>query len=135
MESASDYPDPLLPIPEQHKADNPGETRGWWPAATASIDYIDPSEGGVAGELDRLPYSTGLYPRSARVQPFDGRMLTAPPIQAHPPTGPVGRDNLAGQLQAGVRQQTASLPDLATIAQAFTSMRGVAGLRRGMTNG
>ena len=101
------------------------EAGGWWGAATANQEYLNPSVGGEAGRSVGLGWTTGLRPRKEKRPPLDGRVLVVAPGQAdNPLIGQVGSDNRANRLIAGVGAlSTDYLPPLDDIARSFTQAR------------
>ena len=75
---------------------NPGRM-----AQTFNLEPPDPTTGGEMGQFDQLGYSTG-FGAFKRGTPFTGRVITARPLGAHPPVGPVGYSTRSQRLRQRV---------------------------------
>jgi hypothetical protein len=98
--------------------DNIYETN--WPAPEANVDiaqYIDQSVGGTTGTVVRNGYRTGI--NHDWLAPISDRMVHFVRRDLSKDTGPVGLDNRANVLQAGVSQQFAVMPSLEDIYRGF----------------
>jgi hypothetical protein len=98
----------------------PGMNRGDWPEASANFDYVSPAEGGQAGSVMRNGWSTGIAKLDRNVHHFTGRAVTFVRRNLQGDTGPVGTDNHAGVLAAGVQSQVQQYPSLQDIALSLT---------------
>ena len=61
----------------------------------------DPSTGGEMGQFNRLGFTRG-FGAFKRQSPFTGRVITAKPLGAHPPVGPVGYSTRSARLRKRV---------------------------------
>ena len=61
----------------------------------------DPSVGGEMAQFGQLGWSTG-FGAFRRFSPFTGRVITAKPLGAHPPVGPVGYSTRSARLRKRV---------------------------------
>lgn len=82
--------------------------------------YIDASVGGKTGVVNPLGYSTGL--NNSWYSRFAGGMVRFTRRNLAKDTGPVGRDNNMGNLQAGVASQTAQYPSMQAIARSIVGL-------------
>jgi hypothetical protein len=93
------------------------------PALMDLTRWVDPTTGGATGTVARLGWTTGL-----KAKPwlrFDGSAARAVRRDlSKDTTGPVGRNNHAGVLAAGVAEQYAVPPTLEQIYRSFTQPQG-----------
>ena len=80
--------------------------------------WVTPSVGGQPGPNNQLGFSTGFQSKAMRRQPFQGAGLN-PGAKNVLQVGPVGLNNHAGKLYAGVESQIAVYPSQDEIAQTF----------------
>jgi hypothetical protein len=105
------------------QADTIGDTSWAIPDRVVGItSYIDQTAGGSTGTIIRNGYSGGLNPYR-RIAPFTGGRVVGVRRNLAADTGPVGRNNHLGVLQAGVASQNYVGPTLEEIYRSFVAAR------------
>jgi hypothetical protein len=122
----TDYPGypPAVSSPEVNvdtHLDDLGASSWTIPTIVVGItSYIDQTVGGSTGTVIRNGYSTG-FNRYWHAMPFRGQKVNGVMRDLRSDTGPVGRNNHLGILQAGVQWQNTVGPTLEEIYQSFVS--------------